>query len=359
MNQVSRRRKVSWHQDNTAAELFKALAQYCEAHDAEAEYYGQGEFLQNFEQEVANLLGKEAAVFMPSGVMAQQIALRIWSDSAHCQNIAFHPSTHFEVNEHRGYSQMLGLQGMPLGGKNAPIIAQDLDGCPEPLAVLLVELPLRNLGGIVPSWEELLKLYERAQARGIRMHLDGARLWEAGPAYDRPYAEICKLFDSVYVSFYKGLGGMAGAMLTGANDFISQARIWQRRFGGNLITMHPYVVSAKMGFDTRLGKMADYRERAISLAAALSELSGIVVKPSPPHTNMFQIFLNTSSEILRKAQERVATEDGIVLCRAVFDADVPKWSYTEIVVGDNALEMTNEELVPLYKKLIELSQQLR
>jgi threonine aldolase len=292
---------------------------------------------------------------MPGGVMCQQIALRIWADAAHCANIAFHPSTHLEVNEHRAYSHVQGLNGIPIGGKNLPIVEADLAGCAEPLSALVVELPLRNIGGMLPSWRELSELVELARRRRITLHLDGARLWESGPFYEKSYSEICNLFDSVYVSFYKGLGGMAGAMLAGPTDFIAQARIWQRRMGGNLITMHPYVVSAKIGFDRRLSKMTEYRNRALSLAAALSELPGMTLKPPIPHTNMFQVFLNTDAETMKTAQSQIAEQDGIDLCRAIFAADVPGWSYTEIVVGDNTLALSNEELVPLYRKLISLT----
>jgi len=353
MKQTSqRRRKVSWHRDQSAAEFFKEMAEYCANNDAEPEYYGKGEFLQNFEQEIADLLGKESAVFMPGGVMCQQIALRIWADRSHCTNIAYHPSTHIEVNEHRAYSQVQRLNGIPIGGKNNPILSVDLEGCVDPLSTLVVELPLRSVGGVLPSWDELSDLAKLARRRGIALHLDGARLWETGPFYKRSYSEICSLFDSVYVSFYKGLGGMAGAMLAGSAEFIAKARIWQRRLGGNLITMHPYVVSAKMGLETRLNKMSDYHKRALSLAAALSGISGLTIKPAIPQTNMFQIFINTDVETLKTAQSQIAEQDGIELCRAIFASDVPNFSYTEIVVGDNTLALSNEELVHLYTKLI-------
>jgi threonine aldolase len=353
---TQQRRKVSWHRDDSFAQVLKEMSDYCVGNDAQPEYYGKGEFLQRFEREVADLLGKEAAVFMPGGVMCQQIALRIWADAAHCANIAYHPTTHLEVNEHRAYSQVQGLRGIPIGEKNNAMLAADLAACAEPVATLLVELPLRNIGGILPPWNELIELVELARRRRIKLHLDGARLWESGPFYKKQYKEISDLFDSVYVSFYKGLGGMAGAMLAGPSDFIAQARIWQRRMGGNLITMHPYVVSAKIGFDTRLGKMTEYHERAVSLAAALSEIPAITLKPSIPHTNMFQLFLNTDGEAMKTAQNEIAEQDGIELCRAIFAADVPGWSYTEIVVGDNALALSNEELVPLYRKLVSLTQ---
>ena len=85
-------------------------------------------------------------------------------------------------------------------------------------AVIVLEVPTRELGCIVPTWEELLAMRALADAYGVPMHLDGARLWEAAPYYaegGHTIADVCAMFDSVYVSFYKGLGALSGAMLLG------------------------------------------------------------------------------------------------------------------------------------------------
>ena len=104
---------------------------------------------------------------------------------------------------------------------------------------MAIELPLREAGYLLPPWDELVGLVEAAQARGIPVHLDGARLWESQPFYDRPLAEIAALGDTVYVSFYKGLGGIAGAALVGPADVIAEARHWQHRHGGTLVSVYP------------------------------------------------------------------------------------------------------------------------
>jgi threonine aldolase len=81
----------------------------------------------------------------------------------------------------------------------------------------------------------------------VALHLDGARLWECRPFYGRDYAQIAGLFDSVYVSFYKTLGGIAGAALAGPADVIAEARVWQRRQGGNLVRLFPCWSETKGG----------------------------------------------------------------------------------------------------------------
>ncbi len=84
----------------------------------------------------------------------------------------------------------------------------------------------------MPAWNELREIAAIAQARGVKLHMDGARLWEAREAYaPHSFADVCAHFDSVYVSFYKGIGALAGAMLLGPEDFIAEARVWRRRHG--------------------------------------------------------------------------------------------------------------------------------
>ena len=90
------------------------------------------------------------------------------------------------------------------------------------LASLLIELPAREIGGQLPTWEELVELSELCRNQSIRLHLDGARVWQAAPAYGRSLFEIAALFDSVYVSFYKDVGALPGAMLLGSRDFIDE-----------------------------------------------------------------------------------------------------------------------------------------
>ena len=152
---------------------------------------------------------------------------------------------------------------------------KDFQKIKETFAVALLELPQRMLGGQLPSWEELLQISEWCKEKGVKLHLDGARLWECKPYYQKSYKNICDLFDSVYVSFYKGLGGLTGAVLAGDKNFIEEARVWQRRYGGNLRTQFPYVVSAKMGLEKHLEKMDIYLSKTIELAEIFSEFDQI------------------------------------------------------------------------------------
>ncbi len=129
-------------------------------------------------------------------------------------------------------------------------------------AVLLLELPQRDIGGQLPAWEELVAQVEWARERGAAVHLDGARLWGCESFYGRSLAEISEPFDTVYTSFYKQLGGLAGAVLAGSEDVIAESKEWRRRrHGGMLYGLWPNAASGLVGLRTRLPRMAAYRSR--------------------------------------------------------------------------------------------------
>lgn len=243
------------HVQKSAWESLQEAADWCREHGAKGDTYGDGPVLNDFEAEVAALLGMEAAVFMPSGTMAQQIAARIWCDRAGTPALGMHPTCHMELHEQRGYAWLHGLRGVMVGAPYEAVTAAHLTACHERLGVLVVELPMREIGGVLPSWEQLQELKTAAQARGVALHMDGARLWEAAPHFGKSYQDIAAGFDSAYVSFYKGIGGLTGAMLLGRRDFIAEAKVWLRRHGGNLYRLLPYVASARANFGKRLAQM--------------------------------------------------------------------------------------------------------
>ena len=341
-------RFLSGHGNVAAHEEMAEVAEYCRNTGAEADVYGTGEFLNGFEEEMALLLGMEAAVFMPSGIMAQQAALRIWADRAASRKFGLHATSHLEVNEHLAYLHMHRLERILLGDKSEPFTAKDLE---KPIATALLELPYRRLGGVLPSWTELEAIKAVAKDRKIRLHLDGARLWESQPYYGKPLAGICRGFDSAYVSFYKGIGAMTGSMLLGPADFIKDARIWQRRHGGNLYTLHPYAVSSKVNFDKRRGRFADYWTRTKALARALSPLDRVVLRPAEPHTPMMHVLLKGDPSALTARRDQIARDDQFWM-GGILDSEVPGSALLEIGVGDATLRLTDEEIVAAFRKLL-------
>ncbi len=301
---------------------------------------------------MADLLGKEAAVFMPSGTMAQQIALRIWSDRRGSKHVAFHPTCHLEIHEQKAYELLHGLHGVLVGSPYQLMTLDDLKQVKEPLAALLLELPQREIGGQLPSWDDLVAITNWARVRDIALHMDGARLWESQPFYQRSYADIAALFDTVYVSFYKILGGIAGAMLLGPQDIIDEARIWQRRHGGNLVQMYPFVLSAQHGLDTRLDRIPQYCAKASEIAEILASFPQIEIMPNPPQTNMLHIFIRGEKVRLEEVAAQIAREQKIWLFRYFAPSQIPGYCKVEFTVGDATLEFESKEIRTLFTQLL-------
>jgi threonine aldolase len=231
-------------------------------------------YLRRFEAEVSNRLGKEDALFCPSGVMAQMIALKVHeeiklkenNDNIISNSFICHHSSHILLHEQDSYKELCNMNAI-IVTKNInkdPMLYKDveplLDTSPSPIQ-LFIECPHREIGGKCTSWSDLRLISAHCKRNGIKLHMDGARLWEAEAEYCKDgenIIDLCNLFDSIYVSFYKGLGSITGAMLVGTNEFINRSRSWLRKFGGNLYSQLPYAVSC----------MAQYKSQPLAVFQA-------------------------------------------------------------------------------------------
>jgi threonine aldolase len=306
--------------------------------------YGDGGSVLALEVEVRELLDKPAAVFMPSGTMAQQIAMRIHADRRSSRVVAFHPTCHLELHEDKAYQRLHGLVGRTIGNADELITLDDIQSVKEPVAAFVLELPQREIGGLLPSWEDLTAQVAAVREKGAAAHLDGARLWECATFYQRSVAEIAGLFDSVYVSFYKGLGGLSGCCLLGDEDLVARAREWRARHGGRLFSLWPYAASGLVGLRRRLPRMDDYVSHARAIAAALHDVDGVAVRPDPPQTPMMHLHLRTDAEAFRAAALRFAEEDKLAVWLRSAPSSTPGWQRVELTVGDATLEFPPDEV---------------
>lgn len=325
--------------------------------DVYPDTYGEGEYLQSFEAEVAAMFGKEAAVFMPSGTMAQQIALRIWSDRSGNRTLAMHPSSHLEFAEYLGYQFLHGLQRVQFGGPeflaNRMLNVSDLESLGCVPSSLLLELPYRELGGQLPDWEDLVAMRDWATAHDVRMHLDGARAWHCAHLYGKSFADLGEIFDSIYVSFYKDLGGMGGCMLLGPGDFIKESRVWQRRHGGNLVNQEALVASARVGLAQNLDQLPLWSARAREVGEVLAGIPGVWINPSPVQVNFFQLYLAGDREALLARHHELAAETGTFLFGGLRDSAIPGIVTTEIHLFARSLEFDIPALHPFVTRLLE------
>ncbi len=339
------------HGPTTPAEALRAAADWCEAEGYDFDVYGTGAIAEDFEAKVAKLLGFPAARFMPTGKAAQNIAMKVWCERARLNHFAMHPTSHLELHEARAYEHLFGLRASLLGPRNAPLLAEHLDACPEELAALLIELPIREAGGQLPTWSELKALKLATEERGIRLHLDGARLFETAGYYGRSLAKICSGFDSAYVSFYKGIGAVSGAMLLGDEAFIEEAKVWQVRCGAQVYTLAPNIATAAMQFDRRLAMMPEYYERAQRIAKVVNGTGRARTLPSEPHTNLMHVHLPWDIETCLEARDKVADELGLWLFDSVRPRETPGFSFYEWYVGDAACGVAVDEVERAFTQL--------
>ncbi|MEV6045954.1 threonine aldolase family protein [Streptomyces xanthochromogenes] len=339
--------------DHTMAERLTALlADGAEVYDLDAfaDIYGDGPVAE-LERRTAEELGFPAAVFFPTGTMAQQAALRCWAARTGDATVALHPLAHPEVHERQAFGQLSGLRTVhPTAEPRLPT-ADEVRDFEEPFGTLMLELPLRDAGYVLPSWDELVDVVEAARERDAVVHFDGARLWETTAHFGRPLREVAGLADSVYVSFYKTLGGLSGAVLVGPESLVAQARTWRHRYGGRLFQQFPAALSGLLGLRRELPELPSYVAHARVVAKAIHEglaAAGVPwfrVHPEPPHTHQFQVWLPYDAEVLDAASLRQA-ETGTCLFRrwSASPSGPAGLAVTEVTVNAPGLTWTAEDV---------------
>jgi len=335
------------HGPATAARLLASIPP-----DTAVDRYGHGGVVAELETEVAGLLGHPAAVFVPSGTMAQQSVLRVHAGRRQRRTVVFHPKCHLDQHEGQAYQRLHGLAGRRAGDPGRLLTVDDLAAIAEPPAALLIELPQRDLGGQQPDWADLRAQLEWAQRRGAATHLDGARLWESAAGYGRSPAEIAALFDTVYVSFYKGIGALSGCCVAGPADILAEVREWRQRMGGTLFGLWPNAASALTCLRQRLPLMPRYLAHAREIAAALGGVPGVRVVPDPPQVPMMHLLLETTPERFTAAARRLAVEQQVWTWPEAAATGDPAVQRVEMSVGDATLALPPDQVRDIITALL-------
>jgi threonine aldolase len=239
---------------------------------------------------VAALLGKEAALFVPSGTMSNQIALL-----CHCQrgdDVIVGEGTHCMLYESGAASAWAGV-GFSVVGQGGLFGAADVLSAIKPgeyhharSRLVVVENTHNRGGGRVFPQTEVQAVAEAARARGLSVHLDGARLWNASVASGSSPAVLAAPVDSVSVCFSKGLGAPVGSALCGSRELIVRARRFRKMLGGGMRQAGVLAAAASYALDHNVARLADDHANAGRLAAGLSRLPGVVCDPSAVETNI-------------------------------------------------------------------------
>ncbi len=314
------------------------------------DYYSEGPLITALQNKVAGLLGKQSALFFHKGVAAQLTALKVISEKKNNNAFILHPQSHIAGDESQAYESLMHLRGILLGELFKPFDSKALSTITEPVGSLVVELPLRRAGFKLTPWNELQKIQSWTQHNNCHFHMDGARLWESTHHYQKSLAEIAAMADSVYVSFYKGIGGIAGAMLAGSEDFINACKVWRSRMGGDLYSAFPMIISALQGLDDRLPLIEKWVIRAHEIAKALNQFEQITV--DQPHTNGFVIFVQGQSAELNNKKQQLDKKYNMRLTPGFWATAVPGIVSAELQVGYDSLDISTDEIIEYFQALL-------
>lgn len=256
--------------------------------------FGDDPTVQRLETRVAELLGKEAAMFVPSGTMANQIAVRLHTQPG--DEIIVEAQAHLYYYEAGGPAALSGVMCRCLPGRRGVFSGAELEAALRPADVhfsptrlVCVENTHNRGGGKVWVLPEVIEIAAAARRHGLALHLDGARLWNASVATGVAELDYAAPFDTVNVCFSKGLGAPVGSALAGTRDVIQRARRVRKLFGGAMRQAGIIAAGALHALEHHRARLADDHAHARRLATALAPLPTLTVNPTEVETNILRI----------------------------------------------------------------------
>lgn len=289
--------------------------------------------VERLQQRTAELLGKEAAIFMPSGTMTNQAAVRL-----HCglgDELLCEASCHILNYEQGGFAQLSGTVARPVQGEFGVMRLEQLQGLIRPdnehfvrTRLVCIENTHNRGAGRIQPYDELVRICAWAHEHGLRTHMDGARLFNAVVASGVPAERWTQHFDTVSVCFSKGLGAPVGSALAGSRELIREARRHRKLFGGGMRQAGIIAAGALYALERHIERLADDHAHAQILAAAVREIEGLRLEPDRVDTNIviFQVEppLGTAPELVAALKERgvLALAINNALVRMVTHLDV-------------------------------------
>ncbi|MFH1262209.1 MAG: GntG family PLP-dependent aldolase [Pseudomonadota bacterium] len=243
------------------------------------------------QEKVASLLGKEAGLFVPSGTMANQIAIRTQTEAG--DEVIMEASAHPFLFESGALGGICGVQANLLPGRRGLLEAAQIEAAIRPRAahfppsrLILLENTHNQGGGTVWSLEKIREIRAVADRHDLRMHMDGARLWNACIASGRPPREFAEPFDSVSVCLSKGLGAPVGSVVAGSRSFIDRARRFRKMFGGAMRQSGILAAAGIYALDHHYERLREDHESAQQFAHELAKIRKIRIDPREVETNL-------------------------------------------------------------------------
>lgn len=302
-------------------------------HDAEVgdDVYGEDPTVRALEEEVAGYFGRDAAVFVPSGIMATQVLLRALTSPG--TEVVCEADAHVVAYEDGAAAIISQVQFRTLAGErgrlDADLVAAALrpDGFPYTrLSAISVEETTNRGGGAIHGLDRLRRLRALADDRGVALHGDGARLWHALVATGDDPHEVAAAFTAFSVCLSKGLGAPVGSLAVGDTDAVAEARVWRRRLGGAMRQAGVLAAAGRHALANHVERLAQDHLRARHLAVAVAEVAPDAVVPGEVETNL--VFIGTGERPAAEVVGELAAQGVLVgamgprLLRAVTHLDV-------------------------------------
>jgi threonine aldolase len=286
---------------------------------------------------VAGLLGKEAALFVPSGTMSNLIGVRV--NCGRGEAMICEAESHVYFYEQGGYAQINGVVARPLQGHNGVLRLEQLEALPEHddphfprTRLLCLENTHNRGGGRIQPYENVEALCGWARRRGLRTHLDGARLWNAAVASRIAPARWSQHFDTVSVCFSKGLGAPVGSALAGPQDLIREALRHRKVFGGGMRQVGILAAAAQYALDHHVERLAEDHANARELAAGLCQIRGVRLEPETIDTNLVYFHLEPGRCTANELVERLCARG--ILMHATGPRSIRAVTHLDVTAAD-------------------------
>jgi threonine aldolase len=282
--------------------------------------YGEDPTVNRLQERAAQIFQKEAAIFVPSGTMGNQIAVKVHTH--HGQEIICEERAHFINLESATVSAFSGCQPRPIWGEEGALTWAQIKKKIAPPAyyrsqtgLIWLENTLSLAGGTIFPQAQADEICDRAHELGLPVHMDGARIFNAATAVGKPVAEITKKFDSVMFCLSKGLCAPVGSMLVGSKAFIDKARVYRKALGGGMRQSGVLAAAGLIALEKMPARLKEDHENARVLAEALAQISGIKIDPKKSPTNILVFDITgtgmNTTDFSRKLAEKNVLAAGI------------------------------------------------
>jgi threonine aldolase len=299
--------------------------------DVGDDVYGEDPTVKKLEERTADLLGKEAALFVPSGTMANQIALLLLTRRG--EAVIGGEGTHCAVLESGAAAAWSGVQFV-VAGKGGLFDADDLEAAFGPRSlvaarpsVVVVENTHNRAGGRIFAHGDVLRIGRVAKRHGLKLHLDGARLWNAAAATGLPESELATPFDTVSVCYSKGLGAPVGSALAGTRDLMDEARRYRKMLGGGMRQAGILAAGALYGLEHQRERLAEDHQSARAVAEILGAAQYVAMDFASVETNIVNLSIphDKAETVAAEARRRgvLVNATGPRTLRAVTHLDAP------------------------------------